>query len=133
MPPRKFTMARTERVYTAMIRFVELEVTGYRLSAKQVTIPNDLLIGNENEFTGRLRDKFNLLKVEQTVKDFKEYLGSRTEVFKPELSCIFKDVTNESIINEDLIKALGNALRKGGGKRLAELLLSKHIAAPETS
>lgn len=57
----------------------------------------------------------------------------RTRVFKPELSCIFEDVTNESIINDDLIEALGNALRKGGSKRLAELLLSKHVAAPETS
>ncbi len=66
--PRKFTVARTERVYTAMIQFVELEVTCYRLSAKQVTIPNDLLIGDEYEFTGRLRNKFCLLKEEQTVK-----------------------------------------------------------------
>ena len=59
--------------------------------------------------------------------------GGSTEVFKPELSCDFKYVTYESIINDDFIEALGNALRKGGGKRLAEQLLSKYVAAPETS
>jgi hypothetical protein len=66
-------------------------------------------------------------------QDIKEYFGSSTEVFKPELSCIFKDSTYKSIINNDFLEALGNALRKGGGKRLAEQMLSKHVAAPETN
>jgi hypothetical protein len=45
VPPKKFSVARIERVYESKIQFVELELTGYRLSAKRVNIPCDRFLG----------------------------------------------------------------------------------------
>lgn len=67
IPPKKFSAARIERVYESKIQFVELELTGYRLSAKRVNIPNDLLVGEEKAFKERLKNSFLLLQGEQTI------------------------------------------------------------------
>jgi hypothetical protein len=66
VPPKKFSVARIERVYESKIQFVELELTGYRLSAKRVNIPNDLLVGEEKAFKEQLKNSFLLLQGEQT-------------------------------------------------------------------
>jgi hypothetical protein len=68
IPPKKFSVARIERVFESKIQFVELELTKYRLSAKRVSIPNDLLVGEDKSFKERLRNSFLLLQGEQTVK-----------------------------------------------------------------
>jgi hypothetical protein len=262
VPPKKFSVARIERVYESKIQFVELELTGYRLSAKRVNIPNDLLVGEEKAFKERLKNSFLLLQGEQAIKvqipvfdiataeqkpaenggpppteewseatleeqrkllydeflisvprfghvimrrnrpDFDKRLkllgvqttafntaiqkelggkltdavkalaqtllprirdrlpqrykrvlpvsaaadelllsileqdlassfGSSAEVFKPELRCVFKDVTYESISDKQFRDALSKALRDSGGERLVAQLFSEHDAAPE--
>lgn len=262
VPPKKFSVARIERVYESKIQFVELELTGYRLSAKRVNIPIDLLVGEEKAFKERLKNSFLLLQGEQTIKvripvfeldtaeakpaegggqppmeewseatleehrkalydeflisvprfghvimrrnrpDFDKRLklleaqitafntaiqkelggkltdavktlaqallprvrdrlpqrykrvlpvsaaaddlllsileqdlatsfGSSAEVFKPELRCVFKDVTYESISDVQFRDALSKALRDSGGERLVAQLFSEHDAAPE--
>lgn len=68
LPPKKFDVARIERVFESKIQFVELEVTGYRLSAKKVAIPNDLLVGNDKELQVKLKNNFALLAGEQGIK-----------------------------------------------------------------
>jgi hypothetical protein len=68
VPPKKFSVARIERVYESKIQFVDLELTGYRLSAKRVNIPNDLLVGEDRAFRERLKNSFLLLQGEQTIK-----------------------------------------------------------------
>ncbi|WPC04717.1 hypothetical protein SBP02_18470 [Pseudomonas benzenivorans] len=60
-PPKKFDIARVERVYHSKIQFVELEVTGYRLSSKKITIPNDLLVGDDKALNEKLKNSFQLL------------------------------------------------------------------------
>ena len=261
-PPKKFSVARIERVYESKIQFVELELTGYRLSVKRVNIPNDLLVGEEKAFKERLKNSFRLLQDEQTIKvripvfdpdtaepmmsqegeespteawseatlekerkalyeqflinvprfghvimrrnrpdfdkriklldaqlrafsdavqknlgkniedavkslaetllprirdqlpqrykrvlptssagdelilaileqDLSKSFGSKTEVFKPELRCLFKDVTYESISDVRFRDALAKALRDSGGERLVAQLFSEHDAAPE--
>ncbi|TAK52676.1 MAG: hypothetical protein EPO27_00735 [Betaproteobacteria bacterium] len=67
LPPKKFDVARIERVYESKIQFVELELTGYRLSAKRVNIPNDLLLGEDKALKQRLKNSFLLLQGEQTI------------------------------------------------------------------
>jgi hypothetical protein len=67
IPPKKFNVARIERVYESKIQFVELELTGYRLSSKRVNIPNDLLLGEDKAFKERLKNSFLLLQGEQTI------------------------------------------------------------------
>lgn len=262
VPPKKFSVARIERVFESKIQFVELELTGYRLSAKRVNIPNDLLVGEEETFKERLKNSFLLLQGEQTIKvripafdvettepkpaegggqapteewseatleeqrkklyddflinvprfgqvimrrnrpDFDKRLklfevqieefstaiqreltgkldaavrslaqtllprirdrlpqrykrvlptstapddlllsflekdlvksfGNSTEVFKPELRRVFKDVTYESISDPQFQEALSKALGDRGGERLVAQLFSEHDAAPE--
>jgi hypothetical protein len=264
VPPKKFSVARIERVYESKIQFVELELTGYRLSAKRVNIPNDLLVGEDKTFKERLKNSFLLLQGEQRItvriptfdletarpkpvqhedspqteewsestleenrkalyddflinvprfgqvimrrnrRDFDKRInlfkaqieafnaaiqkelgakleeavqalartllprirdrlpqrykrvltvsepgddlllsileqdlatcfGTSTEVFKPELRCVFKDVTYESISDERFREALGKALRDSGGVRLVAQLFSEHDAAPEVT
>lgn len=60
-PPKKFDLARIERVYHSKIQFVELELTGYRLSSKKITIPNDLLVGDDKKLNEKLKNSFQLL------------------------------------------------------------------------
>ena len=262
VPPKKFDVARIERVYESKIQFVELELTGYKLSAKRVNIPNDLLVGEDEAFHERLRNSFLLLQGEQTIKvevpeldpetrepkkdggghevkkqwseadlekqrkalykdflinvprfgqvimrrhrqkfdsrvallraqivafnkavqaalqqklegavdalalmllprikaqipqrydrmlvannpsdedllsilkhDLADSFGSSTEVFKPDLRCVFKDVTYESISDKNFRDALAKALRDTGGDRLVAQLFSEHDAAPES-
>jgi hypothetical protein len=76
VPPKAFNVARIERVFSSKLQYVELEVTGYRLSSHKVSIPNDLLIGEAAALDQRLRNAFTLLadnrslEVEIPVQDF---------------------------------------------------------------
>ena len=83
VPPKKFSVARIERVYESKIQFVELELTGYRLSAKRVNIPNDLLVGEEKAFKERLKNSFLLLQGEQTIKVHIPVFDAQTAETKP--------------------------------------------------
>ncbi|SCY13964.1 hypothetical protein SAMN05216308_104230 [Nitrosospira sp. Nsp13] len=67
VPPKKFDVARVERIFESKIQFVELELTGYRLSSKKVSIPNDLLVGEDSGLKDRLKNNFMLLQGEQTL------------------------------------------------------------------
>ncbi|CAI06260.1 hypothetical protein ebA265 [Aromatoleum aromaticum EbN1] len=260
IPPKRFDVARIERVFESKIQFVELELTGYRLSTKKVTIPNDLLVGEDAALKERLKNSFTLLQGEQMLKieipdfdanleqvtgedgkpktvtwseaelekqrkalyddflinvprfgqvimrnrrpDFdarlmrlrkqieafksaveqtigesisnaiadlaktlsprvKEKLPARYAkflttndptdedllclitndldrtfggikgLFNPELRCVFKDVTYESIQDKNFRNQLSEAMRKEGGEHLARQLFSEHDAAPE--
>lgn len=262
VPPKKFSVARIERVYESKIQFVELELTGYRLSTKRVNIPNDLLVAEDKALKERLKNSFLLLGGEQSIKvhipvfdlatfkakpaqegghgpteewseakleeqrkalydeflisvprfghvimrrnrpafdkrvklleaqiaAFKESIqkelgaklndavealartllprvrdrlpqryqrvlptsapndelllailmqdlaasfGDTTQLFKPELRSVFKDVTYESISDPRFRDALGRALRDNGGELLVAQLFSEHDAAPE--
>jgi hypothetical protein len=262
VPPKMFSVARIERVYESKIQFVDLKVTGYKLSAKRVNIPNDLLVGEDEAFRERLRNSFLLLEGEQTIKvhipefdietaqarpaeaggmpptvewseatleeqrkalyddflisvphfgyvimrrnrpkfdkrvkllqaqinafntaiqaelgeklldavkslaatllprirtrlpqrfermlpvseasddllrslleqDLSRSFGRGIEVFNPELRCVFKDVTYESISDPQFREALSKALRDSGGPLLVAQLFSEHDAAPE--
>jgi hypothetical protein len=67
-PPKKFDVARIERVYSSKIQFVELELTGYKLSSKKISIPNDLLIGDDQALNEKLKNSFQLLGVDSLPK-----------------------------------------------------------------
>ena len=277
-PPKKFDVARIERVYESKIQFVEIELTGYRLSAKRVNIPNDLLVGEDKAFKERLKNSFLLLQGEDSItvdipdfdpktlestvgadgqtvldpktlkpktgvdgkplsvrwseveleaqrkalhddflisvprfgqvimrrnraafdarvallrrqidafneavqgalgerlidaifglakallprirdkrparyervlltskptdedlmglleRDLEKSFGTSAEIFKPELRCVYKDVTYESISDSRFKQALSEALRGSGGERLVQQLFSEHDSAPE--
>jgi len=62
LPPKPFNVARTERVYNSKLQYVEFEVTGYKLTARRVQIPTDLLVGTDKTLEARLRNSFSLLE-----------------------------------------------------------------------
>jgi len=62
VPPKAFDVARVERVFNSKLQYVELEISGYKLSARKVALPNDLLIGEDQELEKRLRNSFRLLE-----------------------------------------------------------------------
>jgi hypothetical protein len=261
IPPKVFDVARIERVYESKIQFVELELTGYRLSTKKVSVPNDLLVGEDSALKEKLKNSFTLLQGDQMLKvnipdfdtdlkpaanadgtpktvvwseaelekqrkalyedflinvprfgqvimrnrrprfdariahlrkqieafkaavedslgesiqsaidelaktllpriranvparytkfltgnqpsdedilgmimrDLESAFGGVNEVFNPELRCVFKDVTYESIQDKSFKKLLADAMRNAGGERIVRQLFSEHDAAPES-
>ena len=65
--------------------------------------------------------------------DLEAAFGGVNEVFNPELRCVFKDVTYESIQDKNFKKLLGDAMRKAGGDGIVRQLFSEHDAAPEAN
>ncbi len=262
IPPKIFDVARIERVYESKIQFVELMVTGYRISSKRVSVPNDLLVGEDSALNEKLKNSFTLLQGEQMLKvnipefdadlnpvtnadgtlkttiwseaelerqrkalyedfliaipkfgqiimrnrrktfdariallskqieafktavektlgdaialaidelaktllprireniparyykfitvsypsdddilglirhDLENAFGGANELFSPELRCVFKDVTYESIQDKNFKKLLGDAMRNAGGEGIVRQLFSEHDAAPEAA
>ena len=62
MPPKQYDVARVERVFSSALQYVELEIRDYKLSTRRVSIPNDLLIGENRELEQRLRNTYALLE-----------------------------------------------------------------------
>ena len=62
LPPKPFDLARIERVYSSKLQYVDFEVTGYKLAERRVRVPNDLLIGSDDNLQSRLRNSFSLLE-----------------------------------------------------------------------
>jgi hypothetical protein len=58
-PPQRFDVARALRVFTSKIQYVEIEVENYRLSSRQVRMPEELLDITDDQLrdriSGRLR------------------------------------------------------------------------------
>lgn len=67
LPPKPFDVARTERVYNTLLQYVEFEVTGYKLAARRVQIPTDLLVGTDKTLEARLRNTFSLLEGQESL------------------------------------------------------------------
>ena len=67
LPPKPFDVARTERVYNTKLQYVDLEVTGYKLTARRVQIPTDLLVGTDMTLEARLRNSFTLLEGKESL------------------------------------------------------------------
>jgi hypothetical protein len=58
-PPQQFDVARALRIFTSKIQYVEIQVENYRLSSRQVPIPDELLDITDDQLrdriSGRLR------------------------------------------------------------------------------
>ncbi|WP_028453819.1 hypothetical protein [Chitinilyticum aquatile] len=67
LPPKPYNLARIERVYTSKLQYVEMEVSGYKLSARRVQVPNDLLVGNDKILEERLHNSFALLEGKESL------------------------------------------------------------------
>jgi hypothetical protein len=61
--PRKFNLVRLERVFNYKLEFVEFSLEGFRLSARTVSLPPDLLGLIEEDLRERLQNKFRVFEV----------------------------------------------------------------------
>lgn len=61
-PPRKFNLARLERVFNYKLEFVEFSLEGFRLATKTVPLPADLLGLVEADLQERLRNTFRVFE-----------------------------------------------------------------------
>lgn len=81
LPPKPFDLARIERVYSAKLQYVEFEVSNYKLASKKVSIPNDLLVGDDATLNARLKNSISLLedtaKLKVQIADFDPRTGQR--------------------------------------------------------
>ena len=65
--------------------------------------------------------------------DLERTFGGASELFNPELRCVFKDVTYESIQDKNFKQLLSEAMRRAGGESVVRQLFSEHDAAPEAA
>jgi len=61
-PPKKFNLARLERVFNYKLEFVEFSVEGFRLNAKIVELPPSLLGFVEKDLRERLKNRFRVFE-----------------------------------------------------------------------
>ena len=60
-PPKKFDIARAERVFSSRIQYVEFSFEDYKLSIKTVPIPSDLIgLAEKDDLAQRWRNSFRL-------------------------------------------------------------------------
>lgn len=61
LPPKKFDVARIERVFNSRIQYVEFKVEGYKLSKKVAPMPTDLMgLADEPALRDRWRNAFRM-------------------------------------------------------------------------
>jgi hypothetical protein len=62
-PPQPFDLARQVQVYTALVRFVELEMKGWKLESRRVELPKTLpvLATQDRDLKQRIKSTLNLL------------------------------------------------------------------------
>lgn len=58
-PPKRFDVARTERVYNTKLQYVEFEVNGYRLETKKVKVPAHLVV--DKSLVDKMHNSYSLL------------------------------------------------------------------------
>jgi len=90
LPPKPYDVARTERVYNTKLQYVEFEVTGYKLTARRVQIPTDLLVGTDKALEVRLRNTFSLLEGKESI--VVQIADSNPDTGEPILDCNGKPV-----------------------------------------
>jgi hypothetical protein len=77
-PPQDYNIARKVRVFNSALEYVELKVTGMRLSLRKAPIPKKLMgFGNDNELAKRWSNNYKLLdgsfSVKLTIKDISDF------------------------------------------------------------
>jgi hypothetical protein len=61
IPPKRFDIARAERVFSSRIQYVEFSFEDYKLSIKTVPIPSDLIgLAKKDDLAQRWRNSFRL-------------------------------------------------------------------------
>ncbi len=61
LPPKRFDVARIERVFNSRIQYVEFKVTKYKLSKKTAPIPHDLMgLEDDPDIQDRWRNAFRM-------------------------------------------------------------------------
>lgn len=100
-PPKAYDVARVERVFNSKLQYVELEITGYKLSARKVALPNDLLIGDDPELEKRLRNSFRLLEGGGLVVEIDRIDTKSGQVQKDNLGNPHKEQYSEAHLEAD--------------------------------
>lgn len=153
-PPRKFDIARYERVFNAKIEFVELEVHGCSVSRRSANIPSDLIGFTENSDTAkRLKSSFKVIGEddavdaagtlsEKSLKDERKRIADEYLITLPNYGTVIlrknrPDFEKEIDELKKKVAAFGEGMKgrlheliDGNVTKLVETLLPKVAAAP---
>jgi len=106
-PPKAFDLARIERVFSSKLVYVELEVTGYRLSAHVAKLPSDFLVDASNDLKARVRSTLRLFEGADTQVDI-----PKVTLPKPGEANLGIDETALEPISEAIVTQSINLLRQ---------------------
>ncbi len=69
-PPQPFDLSRQVRIYSALVRFVELEMKGWKIESKRIELPSSLpvLATRDRDLRLRIKSSLNLLDTLQDDK-----------------------------------------------------------------
>ena len=101
-PPKRFDIARAERVFNSRIQYIEFSLESYRIAQKAAPIPPDLMgLTNMQELQNRWRNTFKLFDTGQSfdvsIPDFDE----EGEIRKNEYGTCKKVQYNEKNLEEE--------------------------------
>jgi hypothetical protein len=82
-PPQPFDLARQIQVYTSFVRFVELEMKGWKLEGRRIALPKDLPVL-------ATKDKEMIDRVRASLKVLEELDGSQFKALRDEVERIRK-------------------------------------------
>lgn len=69
-PPKKFDLARQERVFSSKLCFMELEITGYQIAAKKLELDPELFVVDDDT-RKRLSNRFRVFDKDRMPRDIK--------------------------------------------------------------
>lgn len=100
-PPKKFDLARRERVFSSKACFVELEITGYQFTSKKIDLPAEFFV-DDNDTRRRLSNRFKVFDKDNLPRNIQ---FERNDGTKVELSMNFIESEIAAVRKNYLIRA----------------------------
>lgn len=99
-PPKKFDLARQERVFSSKLCFMELEITGYQISAKKLELDPELFVADDDT-RKRLSNRFRVFDKDRMPHDvkYKTADGNETTISMEKIEKQIQELRKDFLIN----------------------------------
>lgn len=99
IPPKRFDLARRERVFSSKLCFMELEMRDYKLTSKALPLPSELFVADD-ETKRRLKNRFRVFDKDRLPKDVKYGEDENAQILSMELiEKMIADLRSEYLVN----------------------------------
>ena len=99
-PPKKFDLARQERVFSSKLCFMELEITGYQIAAKKLELDPELFVVDDDT-RKRLSNRFRVFDKDRMPRDikYKTKDGNEITISMEKIEKLIQELRKDFLIN----------------------------------